>query len=92
MVKKYIFFDYAILAAPRDTIFGMYAHMTARNDIRYIYLLSMFIRGHQRSIEVTLGHQRSHVNNNTQIPNFLHVCSNFYQNLHKICKVVYQDH
>ena len=40
MVKKYIFFDYAIMAAPRDTIFGMYTHMTARNDIRYMNLTS----------------------------------------------------
>ena len=54
------------MAAPRDTIFGMYAHMNARNYIRYIHLLSVFIRGHQISIEVTLGHQRSHVNNSTQ--------------------------
>ena len=48
-----IFFDYANMAAPRDTIFGLYAHKTVINDIRYIYLLSVFIRGHQRSIEVT---------------------------------------
>ena len=48
-----ITFDYALMAELRDTIFGMYAHKTARNDIRYIYLLSVFIRGHQRSIKVT---------------------------------------
>ena len=53
MVKKYIFFDYTLMSTPRDTIFGMYLHMIAINDIRYIHLLSMFIRGYQRSIEVT---------------------------------------
>ena len=53
MGLQIISFDYALMAAPRDTIFGMYAHKTARNDIRYIHLLSVFIRGHQRSIEVT---------------------------------------
>ena len=49
MGLQIIFFDYANMAAPRDTIFGMYAHKTARNDIRYIHLLSVFIRGHQGS-------------------------------------------
>ena len=58
MVIKNILFDYAIMAAPRDTIFGMYAHMTARNDIRYIHLLSVFIKGYQRSIEVTYRYSR----------------------------------
>ena len=29
-----ISFDYALIAAPRDTIFGMYAHKTGKNDIR----------------------------------------------------------
>ena len=53
MGLQIIFFDYANMTAPRGTIFGMYAHKTARNDIRYIHLLSVFIRGHQRSIEVT---------------------------------------
>ena len=41
-----IFYDYASLTTPRDTIFGMYAQMTARNDIKYILLHSMLIRGH----------------------------------------------
>ena len=53
MGLQIIFFDYANMAAPRDTIFGLYAHKTVINDIRYIHLLSVFIRGHQRSIEVT---------------------------------------
>ena len=53
MGLQIISFDYALMTAPRDTIFGMYAHETARNDISYIHLLSVFIIGHQRSIEVT---------------------------------------
>ena len=53
MSLKMISFDFTSMAAPRDTIFGVYAHKTARNDIRYIHLISVFIRGHQRSIEVT---------------------------------------
>ena len=84
MGLQIIFFDYANMAAPRDTIFGLYAHKTVINDIRYIHLLSVFIRGHQRSIEVTFSHQRSHVNGNIKIPNFLHVYSNFYQKLYRI--------
>jgi len=53
MGVKIISFDKVLITAPRDTMFGIYAHKTARNDIRYIHLLSVFIRGHQRSIEVT---------------------------------------
>ena len=52
MGLQIIFFDYAIMAAPSDTIFGMYVHKTARNDVRYIYLLSGFIRGHQRGVQI----------------------------------------
>jgi len=48
-----VFVAYALMAAPRDTIFVMYTHKTANKYIRYIDLISMFIRGHQRSIEVT---------------------------------------
>ena len=54
MSLKMISFDFALMAAPRDTIFGVYAHKTARNDIIYIHLLFVFIRGYQRLIKVTL--------------------------------------
>ena len=53
MVLKTILFEYALMAAPRDTNFGMYAHMTDINDIRYIHFLSMSIKGNKRSIEFT---------------------------------------
>ena len=36
----------------RDTIFGMYTQMTARNDIRYINLHSLVIKGYKRSQKV----------------------------------------
>ena len=42
-----IFFDYV---STRDTIFGMYIHMIARNDIRYIHLHSFIIIGYKTSI------------------------------------------
>ena len=84
-VLKTILFDYALIPAPRDTICGLNAHMTARNDIRNIHLFSIFIRGHKRSMEVTGDHQMSHINNNTQGSNFVHVYSNFYQKLHRVC-------
>jgi len=38
---------------PRDMIIGMYTQMTARNDIRYIHLHSLVIKGHKRSQAVT---------------------------------------
>ena len=71
MGLQIIYFDYALMEAHRDIFFGMYAHKTARNDIRFMHSLSVFIRDHQRS----------HVNGNTKIPNFLYVYSNFYQKL-----------
>ena len=46
MFLNNIFYDYAPLTTLRDTIFGMYTQMTARNDIRNILLHSMLIRGH----------------------------------------------
>ena len=54
-----IFHDYALVKAPRDLIFGMSTQMTDRNDIRYINLHFLVIRGHKRSLK---GHQRSKVN------------------------------
>ena len=48
-----IFHDYALVKAPRDLIFGMYTQMTDRNDIRYINLHSLVIKGHKRSQNVT---------------------------------------
>ena len=47
-----IFHDYALVKAPRDLIFGMYIHITAKNDIRYVHLHSFVIKGHKRSQEV----------------------------------------
>ena len=47
------FYEYASLSTSRDTIFGMYTQMIARNDIIYIHLHSKVIRGHKRSLEVT---------------------------------------
>ena len=41
------------MKAPRDLILGMYAQMTARNDIIYIHLHSLVIKGHKRSQTVT---------------------------------------
>ena len=48
-----IFHDYALVKAPRDLIFGMSTQMTDRNDIRYINLHSLVIKGHKRSQKVT---------------------------------------
>ena len=48
-----IFHDYALVKAPRDLIIGMSTHMTDRNDIRYINLHSLVIKGHKRSQKVT---------------------------------------
>ena len=45
MVLNNIFYEYALLIGPRDTIFGMYTHMNARNDIIYIHLHSMVTSG-----------------------------------------------
>ena len=41
------------MKAPRDLILGMYAQMTARNDIIHIHLHSLVIKGHKRSQVVT---------------------------------------
>ena len=41
------------MKAPRDLILGMHAQMTARNDIIYIHLHSLVIKGHKRSQVVT---------------------------------------
>ena len=38
--------DYATLTAPRDPIFGIYTHMSARKYVSYIHLNSMVIGGH----------------------------------------------
>ena len=48
-----IFHDYALVKTPRDLIFGMSTQMTDRNDIRYINLHSLVIKGHKRSQKVT---------------------------------------
>ena len=82
----------ALMAVARDTIVGMYAHMTVKNDNRYVHLFFMLIRGHKRSMVFTKGHQKSHINNNTQGPNVLHAYSNFYQKLYRVCKFDHQDH
>ena len=49
MHQNSIFNDYALMKAPRDLIFGIYTKMTARNDIRYINLHYLVIKGHKRS-------------------------------------------
>ena len=54
-VLKTILFDYALIPAPRDTICGLNAHMTARNDIRNIHLQCMSKKDHNSSLEVTRG-------------------------------------
>ena len=41
------------MKAPRDLILGMHAQMTTRNDIIYINLHSLVIKGHKRSQAVT---------------------------------------
>ena len=38
--------DFAILAAPRLSIFGMYTQMSVRKYIKYLHLNSMIIGGH----------------------------------------------
>ena len=43
-----IFHDYALVKTPMDLIFGMSTQMTDRNDIRYINLHSLVIKGHKR--------------------------------------------
>ena len=42
MFLNNIFHDYALLTTPRDTIFGMYTQITARNDIRYILYFAFY--------------------------------------------------
>ena len=42
MVLNTISFGYAVHAAHKDTIFGMYTEITARNDIRYIHLMTKY--------------------------------------------------
>ena len=42
------------MKAPRDLIFGMYTHETARHDIRYLHLYFLVIKGHKRLQKVTV--------------------------------------
>ena len=44
--KKSQILDYATLTAPRDPIFGIYTHMSARKYVSYIHLNLMVIGGH----------------------------------------------
>ena len=46
IVLNNIFYDYALLIVPRDTIFGMCTHMNARNYFIYIHLHYMVTSGH----------------------------------------------
>ena len=77
------FFYSAYLMAPRDMKFGMYTEITTRNDIRYMYIHYMIIKGHTRS---NWGHKRSKIENKTQGPNLLHAYSKLHKKLHMICE------
>ena len=68
--------------ASRDMNFSMNTDITTRNDIRYMHIDYMIIKGQMRS---NRGQKRSKFENKTQEPNLLHA----FSELHKKLRMIY---
>ena len=58
----------------------MYKWLTTGNDIRFIHLQSMVMKGHKSLLETTRGQK---LESSQRDPISLHACSNFHKKLHR---------
>ena len=75
--------------ASRDMNFSMNTDITTRNDIRYMHIDCMIIKGQMRS---NRGQKRSKFENKTQGPNLLHAYSKLHTKLHMKGEFNSDDH
>ena len=75
--------------ASRDMNFSMNTDITTRNDIRYMHIDYMIIKGQMRS---NSGHKRLEFENKTHGPNLLHTYSELHKKLHMKSEFNPDDH